>query len=684
VIGGSRRPVWLAGVLDPDDALGRLAFADLALADIATAQELTDRIGRLDRIDLLMPDADAAAIDSIRSVMPAGVRIVSAAARTRSTAGMTRAFELDLGAFTLITLAFGALLIFDVMTFSVVQRRSLIGQLRALGVTRREILRVVLGEALMIGLAGTMLGIILGVALATGLIRLVVRTINDLYFSVTVSGVTLRSVTLLKAGALGVAATVAASLPAIREATTAQPRAVLLRSVLEARVRSVVFRTATAGLFLLLPSILLATLPSDSVVLGFVALFGVVAAAALLAPAGTVCLMRVLQPLGRRLAGTAGSMAVRGVGATLSRTGPAVAALTVAVSIGAAVGIMVHSFRASVERWLDSSLAADIYIAAPGAGPRGTGNLETAVIEAVRDVPGIAGASTYLRSDLVDEDGDIGVVAVDLFASHRATFAFLDASSDDAWSVFDDGGVLISEPFASHHDVGAGDTVTLTTDRGPRRFPIAATFRDYSSEFGVIFMSRRTWTTFWNDHGVSSLAIFAAPDVNADTLLERIRRRTASFEGLSLRSDRGLRNATLEVFDRTFAITAVLRSLALLVAFMGVFSALMALQLERGYEIGVLRATGLTPGQVGVLVTSQSALLGLAAGILAVPLAATLAWLLIHVVNHRSFGWSVDMSFNAGDATGAIAIAIGAALLAGVYPAWRLSRTPPAAALRNE
>jgi putative ABC transport system permease protein len=344
-VGGSTHDVWLAGEVRAGDALSRRALADIALADIATAQEIGGRIGRLDRIDLrLLPDSRPL-LDSIEALLPRDARTVESGARTASTAAMTRAFELNLAAFTLITLAFGALLIYDVMTFSVVQRRGLIGLLRAIGVTRREIARVLLREALLVGLVATAAGLVLGIALASILVRLVARTINDLYFAVTVTDVTIGWPTIAKALALGVGATLAASLPAIREATATQPRASLVRSILESGAIRSARRAASAGAVLLLASIGLALGSGRSIVLGFVALFGVVGAAALLAPLGTVALMRLLRPVVARVAGTVGSMAVRGVSATLSRTGPAIAALMVAVSIGAAVGIMVTRSR---------------------------------------------------------------------------------------------------------------------------------------------------------------------------------------------------------------------------------------------------------------------------------------------------------------------------------------------------
>ena len=120
------------------------------------------------------------------------------------------------------------------------------------------------------------------------------------------------------------------------------------------------------------------------------------------------------------------------------------------------------------------------------------------------------------------------------------------------------------------------------------------------------------------------------------------------------------------------------------VAFIGVLSALMALQLERGRDHAVLRALGLTPGQLVRLGLVETGVMGLFAGLLALPLGWGLAQLLIHVVNQRSFGWSMDSLVPPGLLLDALALAITAALLAGLYPALRMARTRPAAALRDE
>jgi putative ABC transport system permease protein len=154
--------------------------------------------------------------------------------------------------------------------------------------------------------------------------------------------------------------------------------------------------------------------------------------------------------------------------------------------------------------------------------------------------------------------------------------------------------------------------------------------------------------------------------------------------GMRIRSSSGIEQLSLEVFDRTFKITEVLRLLAAVVAFLGVLSALLAIELERGRELGVLRALGFTPRDLAVSLLTQTGLLGLAAGLVAVPLGTGLAALLVHVINRRSFGWTMDFAPTVEPLAAGLALAVGAALLAGVYPSWRAGRSVLGTALREE
>jgi putative ABC transport system permease protein len=197
-------------------------------------------------------------------------------------------------------------------------------------------------------------------------------------------------------------------------------------------------------------------------------------------------------------------------------------------------------------------------------------------------------------------------------------------------------------------------------------------------------MSRATYDRHFDDPFVSGLALYASPGQDVDQVISNLRARIGDRQELLIRSNRTLRDASLEVFDRTFTVTIVLRLLAVLVAFVGVLSALMALQLERARELAVLRANGLTPRQVWRFVTMQTGLMGFISGILAIPLGLVLAYGLIFVINRRSFGWTLQIEISPWILVQAVILAIIAALLAGLYPSWKMAKANPATALREE
>ena len=682
--GGEPRTVHVAGTLEPSDELSRRALADLMLMDIAAAQELLGRTGVLDRIDLRIAGDTSghALVERIDSALPVGVRLFEAESRTAATLGLARAFETNLSALSLVALVFGMFLIYNAATFSVVQRRPLIGLLRALGVTRAEILTIVLGEAALVGIAATTVGLVLGALLGSGLVGLVTRTINDLYFTVSVTGATAAPLTIVKGAILGVGATLLAAMPPAREAASTLPRVAMLRSMLEAGARRGVRRAALISLPLAATGVAILALAQRSLFASFVGLFLLIVAAALIAPAATVLMVSAIRPLVSAVFGTIGRMAARGVTGTLSRTGPAVAALSIAVAVGIAMGLLIDSFRDTVAAWLGQALVADVYVAVPESNS-GHARLFPGLVERIEGMPGVDGVSTYRAVTLPLPDGELRLVAVRLFNGHREAFRLLDGDGDAAWTTFARGGVLVSEPLAYRQSLSVGDSLLVPTDRGAHFFPIAAVFRDYGTEHGMAFIDRATYDRFFDDEALGSVAVFARTGVDPDSLINGLR-GLAGTEALTLRSNRAIREASLEVFDRTFAITIVLRALAMAVAFVGVLGALMSLQLEREREMGVLRALGLTPRQLNALVTSQTGILGLASGLLAIPLGIALAWTLIHVVNRRAFGWTMEMQIDARVLLQSLLLAVVAALIAGLYPGWRMGRMGVGEAVRTE
>jgi putative ABC transport system permease protein len=224
----------------------------------------------------------------------------------------------------------------------------------------------------------------------------------------------------------------------------------------------------------------------------------------------------------------------------------------------------------------------------------------------------------------------------------------------------------------------------LLTPEGWRSFPIAGIYADYASTRGTVRMSRDVYQNVWQDDKVNGLALFAVPGADVDAITADLRAQLANFPAIQVNPSAVLRQDAFAVFDRTFAITAAMQLITTIVAFIGVLSSLLALQLEKAREIGILRALGLNLAEMRQLTLWETGLLGASAGLLALPTGYILAWILIFVINQRSFGWTLQMQVPPGPFAAAFLLAVGAALLAALYPIWRLSHMQAAEALRGE
>lgn len=687
-VDGQARALEVIGLLEPEDERSAAAMDGLVITDIGTAQQLFRLPGRLSRLDLLLGgDAEA---ERVAEALPSGASLVRSSSRTETVEQMTRAFELNLTALSLLALVVGMFLIYNTTTFSVVQRRGLLGRLRAIGVTKREVFALVAGEAALVGVLGTSLGLVLGLILGQGLVKLVTQTINDLYFVLSVRGVSIPAWVLVKGGLLGLGTTLIAAYFPAREAATASPSTVLQRSEPEVAARARAPKLALGGLALAAVGALVLVASGTSIALSYVALLCVLLAFALAVPLAALAFVRLVRPIAGASLGLIGRMASGGIAQTLSRTAVAIAALSVALAATIGVGVMVDSFRGTVVTWLDNALRADVFISPPSlVFRRIDAALDPGFAELVQasDLAEAVAAGHRVAARLAGPEGELQ--DGDLFAStfpgsSEETFRFQEGDPDAAFEAFRrNEGMIVSEPFSNRFGVGVGDSVRVETDRGLRRFAVAGVYFDYGSDLGVAIVARTTFERYFDDRGVSTLAVYLKEGVDTEAAVDAFRALAPPGQEVVIRSNRTLREASMEVFDRTFVITNVLRLLAVLVAFIGVLTALMALALERAKELAVLRAIGLTPQQVRGYVTLQTALMGALAGLLSIPLGLILALVLVHVINKRSFGWTLQFEVSPGVLFSAFALAVLAAVLAGLYPAWAMSRTKPSDALRE-
>jgi putative ABC transport system permease protein len=673
----------VAGIVraaDPDEAA---SLDGILLMDVGSAQDLLRMGAHLSRIDLILDDEE---VPRVEALVPAGARLARASERTEALAQLTEAFQLNLTALSLLALVVGMFLIYNTVMFSVVQRRQVIGTLRLLGATGEQVFSLVLLETAVASAVGVLLGLGLGWLLGQGTVRLVTQTINDLYYVVSVTSAPLTAFSVVKGTVLGLGAGVLAAVAPALEASRVEPVDALRRSLYESRVRSLLPWVGLAGGVLAALGGLTLVVSGRLLAASFAGLFAIVLGLALTAPLATVAATRLASPVGGALVGTLGRLAARTVARSVSRTGVAIAALSVAVSVTIGVSLMIASFRSTVENWLDLSLRADIFLSVPApGGTRASPALSPGVRDRVAGVPGVGDVETFRGVQVASPLGEVQLAVADPRRPRSAAlYRFAEGDPEEIWGRVRNGAVLVSEPFAFRHDLPShGGTVELLTDRGLRSFPVAGIFYDYATERGLVLLSRNIYETYWDDREVSSLGVYVAPGYSVDEVVQSLRQALGGTM-IQVTPNRALRARALEVFDRTFAVTQALRLLAVVVAFIGVWSALLALQVERTRELATLEVLGLDESQKWGLAFLETGLMGAVAGVLSLPLGALLAAILVNVINVRSFGWTMRLEADPWQFAQALGLSVVAAVLASIYPVLRLRRRSLAAALRAE
>ena len=665
-----------------------------AAMDIGWAQELLGRRGFLSSIQLQLAENNRrdAVIADLRSVLPADATIATPAQRGQQVENMLAGFQLNLTAMSLVSLLVGMFLIYNTVSASVVRRRSEIGILRSLGVSRHQIRGLFLGEALALGLIGAIVGVAGGLLLAQLLVRTVAKTISSLYVLLSVRDVSVTPLMVGSALLLGLlSVVVAAWLPAAAAAKMDPIRALRGGSLIDDAVHvSPAWLWAGVTCLLSAAALCFLALVTGPPWLGFGAAFFVLTGFSFLVPkvvqrfsAGAGRLFRVhLRRFRHRL--VEANLASANVSRSLVRNSVTIAALAAAVAMAIGVSVMVFSFRRTVESWINQTLVADLFIAPASnevAGPASF--FPPAAIEFLKTHPAVAEVDTFREVGV--PRGDQNVPLAVIRGTERRILPFLRGDGAATMKGFlAEDSVVISETFARRQKLNDGDTIELRTPEGPRTFPILGTFYDYTRDQGVVFMSEKTFVKIWKDDRVNSVAVYLHPTGSAEAVTNDFRARFSREGQFMMLSNRELRTRVFEIFDQTFAVTYVLRTIAVIVAVVGICLTLTTLITERLRELGILRAIGASARQLQKLLLWESAMIGLLAAVVGLASGLCLSLVLTGVINRAFFGWTIQLAFPWSSLAVTPLWIIAAALCAGLLPAWRTGRLVVAEALRSE
>jgi len=611
--------------------------ARYAVMDIAAVQDRFARSGVVTRIDLrLRPGASVEAVrQRVQALLPPGVHVARPAESADASARFSRAYRVNLNVLALVALFTGALLVYATQALGVVRRRPQFALLRTLGLTRRTLVAVVVGEAALLGSVGAACGLAAGYAIASFTLQHFGTDLGAGFFRGRTVAPPLEPHALALFAALGIAAAVAGSAWPAREAARAAPAAALKAADADIEAPA---HSALAAIVLIVTGGLVAWLPSvsDLPVFGYASIAMILLGGILALPA---LAHTMLHAIGSPRAVPV-SLALAYLRATPGRFAAMLAAVVASVSLMISMAIMVASFRQSLDDWLAHMLPADLYVRTTSD----TGSFAPRDQRAIAALPGVARAE-FMRVTAVSVDPArprIVVLARDIdprdpaarLALVGATVTPASDAPPPAW---------ISEAVADARALAPGSLFMLPLAGHDVVFTVAGVWRDYARQQGAVVIERARYRALTGDDTVNEAAVWLTPGAPLTDVRDAITTRAGGAGRVQIATAGDLRAFSLATFDRTFAVTYALEAAAVVIGLVGLSATLIAQTLARSREFGMLRHIGMTRRDIGVMLAFEGATLaafGVATGL---ALGFAISLVLIHVVNRQSFHWGMDL-----------------------------------------
>jgi len=638
-VGSTPKALHVLGVLSQDtysQALG--------LMDIASAQWTFNQIGRLNRIDLrLKPGND---VDTFRRALgerlPSGVVAIAPQIERDRAVTVTRAYRVNLNMLALVALWTGAFLVYSTQSLSVLRRRRSLALLRALGATRGQLQRALVGEGAALGLAGSILGVILGFAVAAVILRYLSGDFGNGQLHAAGPSMRAAPLPMLAFFVMGtVVAGIGAWLPA--RSAARQPPARSLRGG-DGDFAAVARTSAYSGLALLGLGAALSRLPAVGglPVFGYAAIAALLFGAVLLVPTLTVRALSLAPRTHRTVLDTAVAQLRENVGlSTLS-----LASIIVSFSLMVAMAIMVYSFRVSFDHWLGKLLPADMQLREPLGND--TAYWSAADQEKLAAAAGVSRIEFRRTRQLLLDPARAPVTLIARGSSARQAADELPlvrggvlppaSTAEPAW---------ISEALQDLYGYKLGQQIDLPLAGGLHRFTVAGVWRDYARSGGSIVISRSAYQAATGDGSANEGSVWLRDGANAALTEAALRAGFARGDSLEILTSTALRERSLQIFDRAFAITYALEAIAVIIGLTGVSFAASSTALARRAEFGMLRHIGMLRRQVIGMMASEGILtsaFGVAYGL---ALGTALSLILVYVINRQSFNWSIDLAIPA-------------------------------------
>jgi putative ABC transport system permease protein len=584
----------------------------------------------------------------IDSTLPAGLVMEGSSDRRKAAASLSAAFRLNLSALSLLALLVSLYLILQALDAAVVRRRSEIAILRSLGVTPQSIRRAWFVEALTLGVAGSLAGVLLGIGLARISVQAVTQTLGNLYVQGATRGALWSWSEVTAAFVLGIGASLVAGWLPARDAALTPPAQALGRSARALPIQ--LLDHPRYGLLALVMGAICYPLPPLLLDGGQVRfpLFGYLSATFL--AVGLSILACTLLPLAAQVLMRIWPHDARVRYATSQLRKPsgrhklAMAGLLIATAMAGGITLLVHSFQGTVSGWLGEQLRAEVFVSARGFQHAGsTARIPFHLREALLQDPAIADREWSLlqRIPFQGQSTILAGIAIPNEPSERIWLTRPEEGLQVIYAPGDRVSLLASEPFVRKFGLGLGDDLTFDTPAGPINGRIKGVFADYANEHGTLVTSAERMVAWFGEDRSATLGLYLKPGSDRQGVVERMQ---IAYPSLNIRDQTSLRQEVFEIFQQTFSVTSALKGIGVAVAVAGLVLSQLSQFTERRGELRVLKELGFTRKDIALAGAGESTVLVLVGSLTGLVAALLLGHILIYVINRQSFGWTLQFA----------------------------------------
>lgn len=618
------------------------------IMDLGNFQEYFGKTGYLSRIDV---ETDGKTAPEIQKILPSSLSIGRKDLAIQKQKSLIKSFRYNLQFVSLIAILVGIFLLYNTIFVSVVKRRTEIGVLRSLGISKKTVVLLFVAQGTVIGVGGSILGILVGQVVAYFSVTAVEKTVTTMYHTISISDYLIRKGDIVLALALGAIVSLVASAVPSFEAARVRPTESAKEGTLESRYTARRGTSAIAGIVFIAAGcaasyVDYSSTPCDFPFLAYTGILLIILGFTLLSPSFLATLLSVLKGPVEKVFPSVGAIAVGDVRGSIYRFSVALMSVAISSALIFALLTLIFSFRDSLKAWINKNIAADVYIKPASCKSNFCFfPLSDKLIKPVEGLPEVAGVDRF-RTLRIDFHGRQIVAGFGDRDMRRRSGHFIDtgAGGPAGGGPGSDKIIGISKFLEIKFGLKVGDEMEIRTPKGPEHFVVHDIFSSYSTTSGFVYLDRKWLKKYWGLDDATQLGIYLKKGADVDGFIERMKQVLPPGFSLEITNTAQLRAQVLSIFDRTFAITYAIELISIIVSLIGVINTLLALVLERKREISIFRYLGGGWEQIRLILVLSAGIVGAAGILLGGAMGPLMSVIFIEVINKVSFGWEIHLS----------------------------------------